>query len=164
MEGLLGARHTVSQMIHTSLSWFIILICASAGFELKIILLPLSLQCKYYSIFIHVTMYYPHKETECFYFWDTNLRLVDRCPGFGDGHPHPQTTYSTEEPSCAPNSVRLECILDHFNVKNLIRRLLFVCFFQDRVSPFSPGCPGTRFVDQAGPELTEIHLPPECCD
>ena len=32
-------------------------------------------------------------------------------------------------------------------------------FFQDRVSLCSPGCPGTRSVDQAGLELTEIHLP-----
>jgi hypothetical protein len=32
---------------------------------------------------------------------------------------------------------------------------LFVlfCFFQDRVSLYSPGCPGTHFVDQAGLEL-----------
>jgi hypothetical protein len=35
----------------------------------------------------------------------------------------------------------------------------FVClfvlllFFRDRVSPCSPGCPGTHFVDQAGLEL-----------
>ncbi|KAL6045915.1 hypothetical protein STEG23_018413, partial [Scotinomys teguina] len=30
----------------------------------------------------------------------------------------------------------------------------------------SPGCPGTRFVDQAGLELTEIYLslPPKCWD
>jgi hypothetical protein len=26
-------------------------------------------------------------------------------------------------------------------------------FFQDRVSLYSPGCPGTHFVDQAGLEL-----------
>jgi hypothetical protein len=25
----------------------------------------------------------------------------------------------------------------------------------------SPGCPGTLYVDQAGLELTEIHLPPQ---
>jgi hypothetical protein len=32
---------------------------------------------------------------------------------------------------------------------------LFVCLlvFQDRVSLYSPGCPGTHFVDQAGLEL-----------
>jgi hypothetical protein len=31
---------------------------------------------------------------------------------------------------------------------------VFVClFFQDRVSLYSPGCPGTHFVDQAGLEL-----------
>jgi hypothetical protein len=30
----------------------------------------------------------------------------------------------------------------------------FVClFFQDRVSLYSPGCPGIHFVDQAGLEL-----------
>jgi hypothetical protein len=33
-------------------------------------------------------------------------------------------------------------------------------FFQDKVSLCnSPGCPGTDFVDQAGLELGEIHLP-----
>ena len=39
------------------------------------------------------------------------------------------------------------------------------CFvFQDRVFLCSPGCPGTRSVDQAGLELTEIclPLPPRC--
>jgi hypothetical protein len=30
--------------------------------------------------------------------------------------------------------------------------LVFV-FFRDRVSLYSPGCPGTHFVDQAGLEL-----------
>jgi hypothetical protein len=30
---------------------------------------------------------------------------------------------------------------------------LFVCFFRDRVSLCSPGCPGTHSVDQAGLEL-----------
>jgi hypothetical protein len=29
----------------------------------------------------------------------------------------------------------------------------FFFFFQDRVSLFSPGCPGTHFVDQAALEL-----------
>jgi hypothetical protein len=31
--------------------------------------------------------------------------------------------------------------------------LLLFLFFQDRVSLYSPGCPGTHFVDQAGLEL-----------
>jgi hypothetical protein len=31
--------------------------------------------------------------------------------------------------------------------------LFFFCFFQDRVSLYSPGCPGIHFVDQAGLEL-----------
>jgi hypothetical protein len=30
---------------------------------------------------------------------------------------------------------------------------LFVCFCWDRVSLYSPGCPGTHFVDKAGLEL-----------
>jgi hypothetical protein len=53
-----------------------------------------------------------------------------------------------------------------------------VLVFRDRVSLYSPGCPGTHFVDQAGLELRnspasasgvlglEIHLPlsPKCWD
>jgi hypothetical protein len=34
---------------------------------------------------------------------------------------------------------------------------LFVClFFRDRISLYSPGCPGTHFVDQAGLELRNL--------
>jgi hypothetical protein len=35
---------------------------------------------------------------------------------------------------------------------------LFVCLFvfQDRVSLYSSGCPGTHSVDQAGPELGNL--------
>jgi hypothetical protein len=35
---------------------------------------------------------------------------------------------------------------------------LFVCLFvfRDRVSLYSPGCPGTHFVDQAGLELRNL--------
>jgi hypothetical protein len=32
----------------------------------------------------------------------------------------------------------------------------FVLFFQDRVSLYSPGCPGTYFVDQAGLKLRNL--------
>ena len=32
----------------------------------------------------------------------------------------------------------------------------FVLFFGDRVSLYSPGCPGTNFVDQAGLELRNL--------
>jgi hypothetical protein len=31
--------------------------------------------------------------------------------------------------------------------------ILVLVFFQERVSLYSPGCPGTHFVDQAGLEL-----------
>jgi hypothetical protein len=39
-----------------------------------------------------------------------------------------------------------------------LKQILFVCFFRDRVSLYSPGCPGTHFVDQAGLKLR--NLPP----
>jgi hypothetical protein len=34
--------------------------------------------------------------------------------------------------------------------------VLFCFVFQDRVSLYSPGCPGTHFVDQAGLELRNL--------
>jgi hypothetical protein len=34
--------------------------------------------------------------------------------------------------------------------------LVFFVFFQDRVSLYSPGCPGTHFVDQASQELRNL--------
>ena len=42
----------------------------------------------------------------------------------------------------------------------------FCLFVADRVSLCSPGCPGTHSINQAGLELTEIHLPlpPGCWD
>jgi hypothetical protein len=46
-------------------------------------------------------------------------------------------------------------------VQPILLLLLFVCLFvlfvfQDRVSLFSPGCPGTHSVDQAGLELRNM--------
>jgi hypothetical protein len=34
--------------------------------------------------------------------------------------------------------------------------VFFFLVFQDRVSLYSPGCPGTHFVDQAGLELRNL--------
>jgi hypothetical protein len=34
--------------------------------------------------------------------------------------------------------------------------LYFFLVFRDRVSLYSPGCPGTHFVDQAGLELRNL--------
>jgi hypothetical protein len=31
-----------------------------------------------------------------------------------------------------------------------MKSFLFICLFEDRVSLYSPGCPGNHFVDQAG--------------
>ena len=40
----------------------------------------------------------------------------------------------------------------------IIAKDLFFCLFvfRDRVSLYSPGCPGTHFVDQAGLELRNL--------
>jgi hypothetical protein len=49
----------------------------------------------------------------------------------------------------------LSIFLLSFN--KILLKLLFLffcfCFYQDRVSLYIPGCPGTHFVDQAGLEL-----------
>jgi hypothetical protein len=41
-------------------------------------------------------------------------------------------------------------------VKESRGRLSLVLFFRDRVSLYSPGCPGTHSVDQAGLELRNL--------
>jgi hypothetical protein len=41
---------------------------------------------------------------------------------------------------------------------------LFVCLFQDRVSLYIPGCPGTHSVDQASLKLRNAPLLPKCWD
>jgi hypothetical protein len=52
-----------------------------------------------------------------------------------------------------------ECILRLNSLLNILFGsfcfcFVFFCFdFQDRVSLYSPACPGTHFVDQAGLEL-----------
>jgi len=38
--------------------------------------------------------------------------------------------------------------------------VLCIFVFQDKVSLYSPGCPGTHSVHQPGLELREIRLPP----
>jgi hypothetical protein len=49
---------------------------------------------------------------------------------------------------------KLSDLIKHIN--SVIR----IFFFRDKVSLYSPGCPGTHFVDQAGLELS-LPLPPE---
>jgi hypothetical protein len=47
-------------------------------------------------------------------------------------------------------------MIDECSACTRIHMVLFVCLFwvfRDRVSPYSPGCPGTHSVDQAGLEL-----------
>jgi hypothetical protein len=42
---------------------------------------------------------------------------------------------------------------------------IYFFVFRDRVSLYSPGCPGTHFVDQAGLEFRNPPaLPPKCWD
>jgi hypothetical protein len=37
-----------------------------------------------------------------------------------------------------------------------IMYILYILVFQDRLSLYRPGCPGTHFVDQAGLELRKL--------
>jgi hypothetical protein len=41
-------------------------------------------------------------------------------------------------------------------VYDFVLFLVLVLFFRDRVSLYSPGCPGTHFVDQPGLELRNL--------
>jgi hypothetical protein len=43
-----------------------------------------------------------------------------------------------------------------YGLEFLFYFILFFCFFRDRVSLCSPGCPETHFVDQAGLELRNL--------
>jgi hypothetical protein len=46
--------------------------------------------------------------------------------------------------------------LDFFRTAESFVVVVVFCFFQDRVSLCSPGCPGTHFVDQAGFKLRNL--------
>lgn len=51
------------------------------------------------------------------------------------------------------------------SILQVIDFVSFVLFcFLDRVSLYSPGCPGTYSIDQAGLQPTELPLPPEQWD
>ena len=56
----------------------------------------------------------------------------------------------------------------HIIFQGSVSDCFFLSFlvFQDRVSLYNPGCPGTCSVDHTGFKLTEIHLPlpPKCWD
>jgi hypothetical protein len=74
-----------------------------------------------------------------------------RGPGFGG--------YKQEESGL--NKLLLEGLV--------VASFLLVESGRDRASLYSPGCPGTHFVDQAGLELQAgleicLPLPPECWD
>lgn len=63
----------------------------------------------------------------------------------------------------------LECVLGVELLGHKVSMFLTFCLFfvfWDLVSLFSPGCPTTTSLDQAGLKLTEIRflLPPECCN
>jgi hypothetical protein len=48
-------------------------------------------------------------------------------------------------------------LMSSFSFFSLLFFLFLLLVFRDRVSLYSPGCPGTHFVDQAGLKL--INLP-----
>jgi hypothetical protein len=59
-------------------------------------------------------------------------------------------------PICAPPHMHTNTCIPHIH-ENREKGFLFLffCFFRDRVSLCSLGCPGTHFVDQAGLELRD---------
>ena len=58
-------------------------------------------------------------------------------------------------PSHLSRVLTLGCV---FTSSCLLLFFVLFCFFRDRVSMYSPGCPGTHSVDQAGLN-SETHLP-----
>jgi hypothetical protein len=59
---------------------------------------------------------------------------------------------------CFVNNLMLPMLLGFFFFYNsqgqsIVELFFFFLVFRDRVSLYSPGCPGTHFVDQAGLEL-----------
>jgi hypothetical protein len=59
--------------------------------------------------------------------------------------------FSIRDPGwAAEDLLRPDCLSELFFCFFLF---FFFVFFQDRISLYSPGCPGTHFVDQAGLEL-----------
>jgi hypothetical protein len=60
---------------------------------------------------------------------------------------------------CCSNCILVSCTAQRqplFSLPFFFSFFLFFLFFWDRVSLYSPGCPGTHFVDQAGLELRNL--------
>jgi hypothetical protein len=77
------------------------------------------------------------------------------CWELNSGPLEEQSVLLTAEPSLQPNDANsFFCFL--FLFVFVLVFCLFVCLFGDKVSLYSPGCPGTHFVDQAGLELKNL--------
>lgn len=61
-------------------------------------------------------------------------------------HIHSGKSHTAKSPFCVP---LCSCFVFCFS------------FVRQGLSVYSPGCSGTQYVDQADPELAEIHLPPK---
>ena len=71
-------------------------------------------------------------------------------------------SYSWDDKSVTHRDRKMRCL----SCKQGKVLFCFIFVFWNRIPLCSPGCHGTGFVAQAGPEVTEIHLPlpPECWD
>jgi hypothetical protein len=93
----------------------------------------------------------PHPPAQC-YSHASPWPLQCTCQlqgGRGGSHGSP-TVKTTRGPTAPYQTSMLVGLTAHFFFV-----FCFVLFFQDRVSLYSPGCPGTHFVDQAGLDRTQ---------
>jgi hypothetical protein len=130
----------------------------ASGVEVPLCIAPffLSFLLKIYSS-IYLFIYFMHVSTPPLLSSDTpeeGIRPHSRwheppcgCWELNSGPLKEQLVLLTTEPSLQP-----EWLLSFFLF------VLFVCLFvfRDMVSLYSPGCPGTHFVDQAGLELRNL--------
>jgi hypothetical protein len=102
-------------------------------------------------------------QAEALHHWDLHtLDCAAGCQHFlnADWTAHPANKEEEGQGTCLPpGTVRKK--LPRRTTQNGPQMFSFLffffggggCFFQDRVSLYSPGCPGTHFVDQAGLQL-----------
>jgi hypothetical protein len=115
----------------------------------------------------------PHCDQDCMSLYCLSLQLhslvfqvnTETSYGIYNSNHYVSLIFSTNNNKKKPNPQlllscnRLNCPIINF-MYSIFEYLLFCfvlfCFFRDRVSLYSPGCPGTHFVDQAGLKLRNL--------
>jgi hypothetical protein len=125
-----------------------------------------GVNCVWYVYYVHVCVYMSR------YIWICGARRGDLMPSLASvsirhiygahahAHAHTHTHTHRGKQSDMQNKIPfilmfILCIWMSLLVGFSCLFVLFFCFW-DRVSLYSPGCPGTHFVDQAGLELRNL--------